>query len=215
MNRMIMILAAFAAVASAQAQIVSTAGSLDQVSAPASVLDDATENSTRSIIFQERSNFVLGSSLTADAVAAGLYNGPGDLTSVSIAAGTAVASYFLHTDPVGQPVTTYTGNVRFAQRILGVFALRSSLNTTDPILGASGTTYPTGNPLDIDREFELSNNEFFRISADQKAIEFRANTSSRMDQMRIVTEAVPEPATMLALAAGVMPLVSRLRRRSK
>lgn len=195
---------------SAYAQIVSTSGQVTFLAAPpASVVEEALESNTTAYIFQEHANFVLPSNVGVDASLPGTYTNAGSLTPATLPAGTAVQSYFLHSDTVDEHRHEYIGTITFAQPILGVQVLKQTLNAYDPLLGAPGTLYPTTGA----RGLEFGNPDHFSISADGKTLWFRFNTFGWVDQMRILT-AVPEPGSMLALGAGLASLL-KLRRRRK
>ncbi len=68
------------------------------------------------------------------------------------------------------------------------------------------TNWATGQGVTGDRKR-------FSISADGYTLEFVCGTTTVVDELRILT-AVPEPASLLALSAGVASLVG-LRRRKR
>jgi hypothetical protein len=130
--------------------------------------------------------------------------------------GTVVNVYLLHSDPIGEPrdPRVYFGSITFPFRILGVIATGRRLRFTDSRLGNPGTQYAQS---DTYRGYELGDwsrqswgPERFRISPDGYTLEFVCGTTTVVDELRILT-AVPEPASLLALSAGVAGLVG-LRR---
>lgn len=208
MNKNLLALVAVAIGVSAQAQIVSVAGTATILGVPpATVAPNTFENDTQSWVYFEK-NAVLAANLAVDA------NSPGTYTSAPtnvINAGTSITSYYLTSDQVGtsgsQP---YAGSITFNQRILGVIGRADRLDASDSILGAPTTIYGTG---DNERQWEYSQTEKYTLSADMKTITFANQLTTSADQLRIVTEAVPEPATITILAASAAALAARRRKR--
>ena len=68
------------------------------------------------------------------------------LTPSTLSAGTPVDSYFLYSDPIGQPhkLFPYVGTLTFSTPILGVMVQQSTLDSTDATDGAPGTAYKIG-----------------------------------------------------------------------
>jgi len=172
------------------------------------------KSDTELFTFQESSSLTLSQSVRVDITSAGTYQCDSSLTPGTIPAGTEVDSYFLHSEPVHQP-KVYVGSITFSTPILGVIVLDAGLDRTDALLGAPGTLYPTGN---AGRGLELSPTEdYVSLSSDLKTLSVHFTTHSDIDEVRILTAAVPEPASLiLAVPALVaLPLLSRFVRRSK
>ncbi|MFN5944471.1 MAG: hypothetical protein ACK5ZG_09830 [Phycisphaerae bacterium] len=180
-----------------QAAITTTGGDAVLSPAPASTLLGAIESNTIARAFNEVSSFTLATNLPVNATTPGVYSSNGSLTPGVIAAGTVVNSHYLYVDPVGDGPAMYEGFVEFDQPILGVIVLRNGLNSSD-FLGAPGTTYGDN----VARGMELSGNEAFTITLSQFRVNFRFNTTTATDDIRIIT-AVPAPgaAAMIGLAA--------------
>ena len=198
------------------AQIVSHSGQVAWLAIPpTSVVEGNHESNRFASIFVEQSGMYLPSSVQVDANGPGNYNHVSTLGNYTIAAGTYVQVYLLHTDPVGRPTVglRYQGSITFAHKILGVQALKSTLDAHDALLGAVGTTYP-GVPGDW-RGWELPpDSDIFSISADGKTLTFDCTTFDAIDQLRIITEGVvPEPGSMLALATALVGLVRKRKQR--
>ena len=211
---------ALAASAPAGAAIVLT-GQVAMIAAPDAV-DSQTkpQNDGHAFLFAE-STTALARDLKVDAhpTAANLgmtIDAKSDLNKGTIDAGTDVSSFLLYSNPkTGEQ--TYEGTVIFSGRILGVEVLSDNsdpghkfgagLDQTD-FLGAPGTTYTpsTGpNPGDAARGLELTPDTFTFVTA--RELRFHFETSSSMDQIRIITAAaVPEPSGAILAASGIAGL---------
>ena len=201
-----------ATVGSANAQITSVSGQvLALLFPPPSVATGALENDVYGVVFQEQSNLVLSAPLTVNAQGPGTYDINNASSSLVIPTGTPIQSYFVHFDSVGMPnqYISYTCTITFANNILGVIYMENELNASDAPLGAPGTTYATN---EVWRGLEDNNIDLITISNDLKTVTINSRLFNHLDQIRIITDVVPEPSSLLVLAAG-LPLLARLRRR--
>lgn len=190
---------------SAQAAVTSAGGSAVIIAPPPSTLLGANQSLTQAWAFNEVSNFTLATNLPVNATTPGTYTSNGSLTPGSIAAGTVINSHYLYSDPVAGALTTYEGFVEFDQPILGVICLRADLNSTD-FLGAPGTAYGDN----AARGLELSQAERFTITIAGNRVNFRFETSTATDDIRVIT-AVPAPGSAALLGLGGL-LAARRRR---
>ena len=160
---------------------------------------------------------MLTGNVTVDIVNPGAYD-ISNVTPTIINAGGKLDSYFLHFDPVGtsQTVQQVSGRIEFETEVIGIIITRSRLDASDPLLKATSTLYPTGS--DASRGLEAGQyTDEITLSADKKIVDiniFYANTG--IDQVRILTNPIPEPAffQMGALAAMSGLGLLRLRRKS-
>jgi hypothetical protein len=153
-----------------------------------------------------------------DITAPGLVDAAADLTPAQLAAGTQIDSYLLHADPLGggMPIVMFQGSVTFDRPILGAMMTYESLTQTDSLLGSATTNYI---PPEFFRGFEgpgfpiysFAVSDSLEISDDFRTLTFAFRTESRMDQIRIVTAANPEPSTaiLVALAAAFVAIRRR------
>ncbi len=186
----------------ASASIVGSTGPVVMIAAPTSVVPGASVNTTDGQVFTEVQNDTLAANLSVDATNPGTYSNGGGVGG-TIAAGTAVNSYFVLFDSGGAGVTYPTVTLTFSTPILGVIFTDANLNASDAILGNPGTTYPTGVAA---RGQEGGDST--AISASGFTVTLNDTTSSPGDDIRIITAAapaVPEPATWsLCGAAGAL-----------
>jgi hypothetical protein len=184
------------------------------ISAPLSVLPGAIQSQTNASIFYE-STTTLTAPLSVDIIAPGTYNLADPDNPGSIGKGTTVTSYFLHHESVANQLSTVIVAGTFPNPILGVIVNGTFLDASDPILGNPGTLYPTG--LN-NRGLEIPYNALADVvfwSGNQVFISVKSTTADVLDQVRIITSAVPEPSTfVLAGIGGLGLLVCGARRRS-
>jgi hypothetical protein len=195
----------------AEAAIVSTSGSVVEIAAPASVVLGALEHDMAVRFFLERGALSLPSNLAVDVTQPGIVDSASDLTPGQIPAGTTVNSYLLHADPVGPgfPVKQYEGSITFDVPILGAIVNARQLNAGDLVVGSPTTIYV---PRDPDSGFEgpgfpisgASVSDLLALSPDLRTISFHLRVESRLDQIRIITAAVPEPSSAFLLIVACL-----------
>jgi hypothetical protein len=188
-----------------KAQVTGVTGNATLVPPPSSV--ETGTGVAESIVFAEQS-LVLSSPINVDISGPGTYNSIASLTPGTIAAGTDVSAFYLHswnsTDLTG---TVYRGSITFATPILGVEALDPSLVATNSVLGLPTTTYFTGA---VGQGFEFGTQiDSLIISGD--TLSFLDETFNAPDDLRIITSAAaaptPEPSILLMLGTGLLALV--------
>lgn len=191
-------------------------GPIISISAPTSDLpgSDPT-SSTTGFIWSERTYLKLTSSVSVNMTTTGTadsgnsYNpSPG-----TIAAGTYVNTYLIHTDPVGTASTLFKNmSVTFDSKILGIITLTSGLNNTDASLGNPNTTYPGLHGNSANRGLE-SPDSLAWVSNDGLTLNF--TTGANIDEIRVLTMGTPEPSTLISCATGALFLgIGWIRRRT-
>lgn len=176
----------------ASVAVVSSSGEVQQISAPASVLQGALESDTQIQLFGEQGGVTLSAGATADITNPGTYSNAASLTTGTIPAGTKVDSYYLHSDPVGissNVVQLLSGGVTFPTNVLGVVILDPSLTASNPALGVAGTQYPTtGRGLTLG-----SPTDTVILSADQRTLTLHLSASNATKGVRVITVANSDP----------------------
>lgn len=121
-----------------------------------------------------------------------------------IAAGTIVSSHYVFFDPVNRPASTVIGNVTFDGTILAVLTSTSALAATDALFSAPNVTYlnPTNRGLEGADALSFANQTV--------SVDFRATTPG--DYVRVITAAVPEPATWAMMLLGFFGIGFAMRR---
>jgi hypothetical protein len=168
---------------SARADVVATSGAVVEVTPPPSVELNAFESDAEIRVFDEQQGVVLGSPLSVDISAPGLYGDPSDLTPAIIPAGTVVDSHLVRFDIVftGTAINR-SGTVQFADRILGVIIGDGALDASDG-LGAPGTTYPV--PGLVFRGAELFETDALDVGCDTLTLDLEAFET--LDHVRVIT----------------------------
>ncbi len=197
----------------AEAGIVSTSGDVEIINPPPSVLEAALEDPSLTRVFQEQTSHELAADLTVNMNAPGTFTAPADLPvlTLTIPAGTVVDSYLFHFDyEVNNTVRESVGSVTFDRPILGVIGRLSDLVASDAELGAPGTSYSTLATSGI-----WDSQDSVTLSSDLRTLSFDLTMGGKVDDLRVVTQAVPEPSSLalstLALA-GCLAFQICLRR---
>ena len=185
-------------------------GQVIQISPPASDVQgsDPTSNTT-AFIWSERTNLTLASPIAVNMTTLGTANGGNSYqpSPGTVAAGTVVDTYLLHSDPVSG-TQTYAFSVTFDRPILGIIDTISGLAATDAALGSPTTTYPGAS---TDRALE-NPDVLAWVSSDGLTANF--TTAGFVDEVRILVSAaappppptVPEPSSLALLSLGGLGL---------
>ena len=189
------------------ASIVSTSGSLVEVAKPSDATLHTLESNTDVRVWLESTQILNSEFNGLDASGPGAFISNSDLNGGSIAGNSLVSSYMVHFDPADNQSNDYEGSVTFSKKILGVIVKDASLDASDSLFGG-GTTYYTGN----NRGWESQ--EDFWVSADGFTLTVDGRASAPMDEYRVITEGVPEPATMSLLGLGAAAIAARRRKKA-
>jgi hypothetical protein len=173
------------------ASVIANSGPLLFQSPPPLVSNATGESNVLINFFTERTSSVLPTATPIDITPSTSfptsYTGIGSLTPGALAAGTHVDSYFMYSNPVGQPhkAYPYTATLTFSAPILGVVVTTNTLSATDANLGAPGTTYDATGSFGLENDGDVV--ELVRAST----ISVKFFTSSEVDAIRIITAATP------------------------
>ena len=203
-------------VARSMSQISEVSGDILIIEPPESVSLGSLEDDFRIKLFVEQESVQLTEHLLADVSQAGTVASRADLSPIELF-DVQVNSYFLHVDPVdnGMPPKEYEGSVVFSQEILGIVLDGQTLDPSDLVLGAPDTDYA---PRDRFRGFEgpgfpargSAINDRLELMPDLRTLSVQFMTTSRLDQVRIITQSqaapstavVPEPTSSSLLIVG-------------
>ena len=204
-------------VGTARAAVVSYSDAIAAANLPSTLTEGAWESSSNLYLFAEGQNVALAEPLAVDVMHSGTYDDfrlPALLPyGGSIAAGTIVDSFLLHFAPLGQPKksegVTLNASITFAGEILGLLLRNPTLVAADSAFGHFAA-YPDSGQRGPDRAEDV-----ITLSADRRTLTVSLSEWNDLDQFRIVTMAVPEPATWTLAALGfIIVLRSGLRGRS-
>ena len=163
-------------------------------------------------IFRERLNYALTSSVPVDFTAVGLYNGksPNTLPSPqpTLANGTHVNSYVIHSDPPGDSVRKRrAATIGFTSDVLGVQVLSGTLADAQSVQLRSTTTQYSNSFSGL--EIEPTGLADYARLVDRRTVAVKLKTSGAVDEIRVITRATTSEQTalkgyrMLAADGGV------------
>jgi hypothetical protein len=177
------------------ASVIAVGGQVVLVPPPPVVAKGIDSSDTEIHMFTERTAFTLPQTLPVDITPGGTFpipwTGHDPLTPSVLAAGTPIDSYFMISNPAGDPspADSFDATVSFSTPILGVIIKTSTLETTDPIVGAPGTNYQFNVPdpgLNTDDAVELVNPSTINVAF---------HTSGSIDCIRVITVASPSTSS--------------------
>lgn len=195
-------------------------------SIPSSLLSGSLERNSAAYGFVEKTGFALTEALPVDFRPGSPYPNNYDLTSDAnpgfLPVGLTVNSYFIHFDPTGSSTTTVRnpGTVRITfekdYKIAGIQVTRLRQgNAASSQLHMDGVTYETRSSKEYGVELDSGTNNYpdWVHVLDGRTIEIRLHSSlDNIDNMRILTTAVPEPSSILLLGSAILPWVLWKRR---
>jgi hypothetical protein len=202
----------------ALAGIVGTpTGAITIIPAPPSVRDQAIVSDTEISLFAERQGVVLPQALNFNITQP--TTAPGattlDTTPGTIPAGIRVDSYYVYLQSISgtqEIPVVLSGSFTFDRDVLGIAIFNTQLNQSDPILGLPGTLYPTGGERDLDVVaggiVGIGPNDSITLSEDRRTVTLNLGNAGGGDQLRIVTESVPEPSTLVLAATASLAAVA-------
>jgi hypothetical protein len=180
--------------------ISSVSGQVQLIAPPPSVQLGALQSDTTMFAFDERQNVTLSAPLPVDISQPGQYgpnSGPDPLTPGTIPAGTTVSSQFVHADPVGHasPPNVLNATIVTSTNILGIEVCgpakpdvcqhQHGLDDSDAVLGAPGTSYPTGV---FGRGMNFATQPDILVwMVDNRTVVIQTSTDLHADQVRIIT----------------------------
>lgn len=171
-----------------------------------STLEGAQESNVDAMIFLEAADLTLSTGVDVNIQGPGSYATNFDNVVGQVAAGQRVNSYFLSLDTIGQ-TTVDTYDFVFENPILGIIAGNTTLADANAILGNAGTLYMTDNA-----GMEQNTEDLIVLSGDGKSLSVTLRVGSGfVDQLRIITAAVPEPGSLGLVLLGAGLLFGRLR----
>lgn len=178
-------------------------GDILEIDPPASVRPGAMEdNSALHAFAEQQATYVVGNGLATDISRPGTYNEASpSLTPKTMPIGSAISSYLVHGDNVGNVVPeVLSGTITFPRPVLGIVIGHGKLTTSDKY-GASGTAYPSTSAQRQFRGLDFSGTtngieDSVTLSADRMTVTLTMQISDRIDQIRVITMGL-EPQTQI------------------
>ncbi len=172
-------------------------------------------------MFEEKQDVTLGDPLSVDIGLSGIpgvYMTGDAYAPGVIPAGTEVSSFFVHFDTPNVDHQSMQVVIQTDADILGVILTDSLLDDSDPILGAPGTTYPTGLALRGTTSDPTEGNDKVVIGypADNYArtLIITFDVENVLDQIRVIT-VVPEPSSAALAFVAMVALGGAVWRRRR
>ena len=193
------------------ATVVSYSGDLELISDPESLARKGLVNDRRARLIEENAFYLLPRDTYVDIESPGVFDQWRDLPPhrPSLAAGSLVNSYLVHADSGGRSVV-FEGSITFDAAVLGLIVRQRTLRQTNETFGDPDIQYPK-----IHAGLELGlHRDWVTLSEDRLTVSWHFTTRHGIDQLRIIEDPIPEPATWILTAAGLVSSIL-LRRRMR
>ena len=185
------------------AAITNSSTNVNIIAAPPNIREGNLESNSLFRVFEEQTTFV--TNLGTDTQTIGEHSS--SHTDGFLTAG--VKSFFVHFDPVGEPIDPVTltdGFLEFNNNILALIWEAPDLDNSDSILGLAATTYA---PQDL-RGIEVNHDRVTFTSLNRVDFRVRAG-GEKIDSFRVLVR-VPEPAQMAVFGIGLAAMCLMRRR---
>ena len=162
---------------------IEPSGSFQIVPVPSSVSQGTLESNSLISVFPEQLALTLPAPLSVNASVPGNYSSFAALSTSLIPQGTLVDSYYVHADPVGQPVNPVfqSASFTFPTQILGVQIFEPQLGSGDRFVGEPATQYFQGRALRIGNP-----QDSFVISPDGHSVSVNVANLGGTSDMRVI-----------------------------
>lgn len=203
----------------AHANLVSATGAGQIVAADASVgykadFFNSPNNGLKIYAWNEKQNVLLPSNFKVDIVNQGTYQSPFASANAVMPTTQRVNSHYIYFDPKNSK--SATGTFTFDTPIVAIILSSGSGAANDHLLASDflipGTVPSANIPTSHfnARGVEFGPEKVKWLSAN--TIDLNLTASSPGDQIRVLTQAVPEPATIFAVASGLAFMLKRKRK---
>lgn len=214
------ILSILGSVVSANASIIGVSGQGDHLTNLATVGYTANffDNSTTVVHgWNEKQNYTLERGLKVDIIAQGNYMNAFTSAEATLGAGRKINSHMLYFDPreSRRAEATFT----FDTAIIGIIVLSGTNNATDKFFASDFLIpglVPAGNIPSSHfnaRGIEFGPEKIHWNSANVLSVDLTASNPG--DQIRVITEAVPEPSSVAAIGIGLATILRRKTKRTR
>lgn len=176
--------------APAHAAIVSSTSVLLAPRPPPSAEEGVFENQTQLGGWVEVERITLPRDVAVDLSVPGTYGHAGDppFAPGTLAAGTAVSSYYFHGDSTGQTIASWNGFVTFDTPILAIQLQAVTFVASDDIFNVGGVVFDP-QPFERDFDTDLFNDFITWDPADPYTVRFDHAADTGIDEFRVITAA--------------------------
>jgi hypothetical protein len=187
---------------------------------PPSIQINQLTSDTDIFVFEEQANYVLPVDVQVDGTTPGVYSSP-SVPGGTIAAGTTINSYVVHSDPAsGLPMMYTNRTISFTnnEAILAIILLTDTLDNSTPTLAFAGTQYPPpAKNWGLEPGVEPDSITWAGETITWNTLTGGSHDQGGEDDIRILTMVtpIPEPHALWLLLPIALFAIWRARRQTK